>query len=241
MKLTQKAERLIPIIQLMRKYHRHSVIGMDSIPDDGSAIIATNHSLATYDAALLICAIYEERSRLVCSLIDRLFFKVPGLGELMQELGNQEGSRENASKLLSEGEIICVAPGGMRESLRPSSERYQFLWDNRKGFARMSMMTGAPVILAACPKADDIFEVYPNKLTALAYKHFKVPFFLARGLGPTPIPKPVKLIHHLSEPISPPPAPEDKDEFEEELKKYHKKLVARMRRLMSDAVMYRES
>lgn len=231
------ALRLLPIINLLRAYHRHEAHGLDNIPKRGPAIIACNHSLATYDMVLLMGAIYYHNGRIARSLIDRAFYVLPGLGEIMERLGGIIGSQENASSLLNNGDIISLAPGGMRESLRPSTERYNIIWNTRKGFARLSLETGAPVILAACPRADDIYKVYDNPLTKMIYKKFRLPFFFAHGLGPTAIPRPVKLEHFLSQPIFPPKMSDDPAVFKRQLYNYHKKLMDKMNSMMAEGLV----
>lgn len=233
------ADKIVPAVQAIRLYHQHEVIGMDNIPKEGPALIAVNHSFATYDILLLFTAVYVETRRITRPLIDRLFFKVPGVGELMKELGATQGSPTAAQDLLKEGHMICVAPGGMREALRPSSERYQILWDRRLGFAKVALKAGVPVILAACPKADDIYELYENPLTKWVYQTLRVPFAIARGVGLSPVPRPVKLRHFIDEPIMPPKASDDPDEFDRQLVEFHAVLVERMQKLMARAVSYR--
>lgn len=231
--------KALPVAQAIRLYHRHTVVGIDHIPATGPAVIAVNHSLATYDIGLLMAAIFTDRNRLPRPLIDRLFFKVPYLGEFATLYGAVQGSQEGAKQLLEAGEIITVAPGGMREALRPSSERYQIRWDKRLGFVRLAMKMRAPILLSACPKADDLYDVYPNGVTAWMYKNFKVPVFLARGLGPTPLPRPVRLVHFVSEPVMPPEVTGDDEADEAAAKKMHAMLVQNMRALISDAIHYR--
>ncbi len=233
-------DKLIPALKAARLYHQHEVIGMENMPREGSALVACNHSFATYDILLLFTAVYLDTGRVAKPLIDRAFFKFPGLGELMTEvLGATKGSPTAALELLNAGEMICVAPGGMREALRPSSERYQIIWDNRLGFAKVAMQAGAPVVLAACPKADDIFELYENPLTSWIYENFQLPFAVARGIGLSPIPRPVKLRHFIDEPIYPPKASDDPEEFAQQLGEFHNLLVERMQKLMARAVRYR--
>ncbi len=231
------ALKLLPIVNALRTYHRHEVHGLDSIPARGPVIVACNHSLATYDMLMLMASVYSHNGRIPRSLIDRAFYVMPGLGELMEKLGGIMGSQETAASLLNNGEIIYLAPGGMRESLRPSSERYQILWNRRRGFARLSLETGAPIVLAACPKADDIFKVYDNSFTKLIYKHLRLPFFFARGIGPTAIPRPVKVEHFLSKPIHPPKASDDPAVFKRQLYNYHKKLMDRMNAMIAEGLV----
>lgn len=232
--------KLMPLILSLRLYHRHEVHGIENIPSQGPVIVACSHSLATYDMSLLMCAVYQKLNRFPRALIDRAFYKVPGLGNLMEKLGCIVGSHDNAHSLLANGEILYLAPGGMQESLRPSSDRYRIMWSSRKGFARLSIESGAPVILAACPKADDIFTVYKSNLTKWVYNNFKFPFFFARGLGPTTLPKPVKLDHYLSKVFYPPKQEVDPVAFKKQVYNYHRKLVREMNRIIHNGIVHEE-
>ena len=233
-------QTVLPLMQAARTYHRHEVVGLQHIPAAGRTLVVVNHSLATYDITLLMTAIYTELHRLPRPLIDRLFFKIPYLGELVTLFGSVQGSPESAARLLEEDELVTVAPGGMREALRPSSERYQIRWDRRTGFVKLAMRTGTPIVLAACPKADDLYEVYPSQITAWMYRTFRVPIFLARGVGPTPIPRPVKLVHYLSEPLHPPKWTGVEEQDEERARQFHQGLIVRMHELIGEAIQHRE-
>ena len=233
-----RVQAVYPILKALRYYHNHEVLGLEHIPEQGKAIIACNHSLATYDIALLFVEIYDRLGRIPRPLADHLFFKIPYLGEFIEELGAVDGFRNNALKLLQNNELIGVAPGGMREALRPSSERYQILWEKRKGFIELSLETGAPIILAVCPKADDLYDVYESPLTEWMYKKFKLPLFLARGVGFSPIPRKVKLVHHLSQPIFPPKKKEDPETYKRQVRRFHKKILKCTQDLIKDAIEY---
>ncbi len=230
---------LLPFAEGLAAYHQHEVIGLKNIPAQGSALIVSNHSLATYDIVLLLYKLFKETGRVSRPLIDRLFFKIPGLGQIMDMTGAVQGGRDDAKRLLSAGHIVCVAPGGMREALRPSSERYQIMWERRKGFVRVALETHSPIILAACPKADDLYEVYDNPVTKWAYKNFRVPLFLARGLGFTPIPRPVHLIHFVSKPIKPPKMSDDPAVADQQVEDLHAKVVEEMQKLIGRAIAHR--
>ena len=239
MEREQLIQTVLPVAQALRQYHRHEVIGLKHIPRNSRVLVVVNHSLATYDIVLLMTAFYTELKRLPRPLIDRLFFRIPYLGDLTQHFGAVQGSPEAARHLLESDELVTVAPGGMREALRPSSERYQIRWDKRYGFVKLAMDSQAPIVLAACPKADDLYEVYENPVTSYFYKRFKLPIFLARGIGPTPLPRPVKLVHILSEPMQPPEPGSTEREHEKRAKTFHARLVKRMHELISEAIQYR--
>ena len=226
-------EKMRPVINALRAYHSHEVVGAEHFPKTGGVIFACNHSLASYDIFLFMGAVYESCHRIPRSLIDKLFFKVPGLGPVMQALGSEMGTPENARKLLDEGECITIAPGGMRESLRSSAQKYQIIWEKRRGFAKMAIEAQVPIVLAACPAADDIYDVLSSHVTAWAYKTFRIPLFFAKGLKNSPIPRPVKLTHFVSEPFYPPAKVEDQARAEELLDEFHQRLCRRMQELMS--------
>jgi hypothetical protein len=125
----------------------------------------------------------------------------------------------------------------MREGLRPSSEKYRVDWEGRRGFVWASLLSGAPIILCACPRADDIYEVTASELTKQVYAQWRVPLPIFRGLGPTLLPRPVKLVHLLSAPI-PPPAVDPDAIREEDVAAHHAMLTERMNRLMIEALQY---
>ena len=121
----------------------------------------------------------------------------------------------------------------MKESLKPHNEKYTIQWSSRKGFAKLAIDTQTPIILAACPRADDIYKVYESKISKLIYENFKMPFFLASGLRGTPLPKPIQLSHYLSELIQPPRKPRSKARYDQIVKEFHEVLEEKMKDLMS--------
>lgn len=225
-----------PIAKSLRLYHRHEIKGASNIPRKGKAILAVNHSLATYDIALLVQAVYQESGRLIRPLIDRLFYKVPLLGDFMTAVGCSAGCKDTARALLKDKQLILVAPGGMREALKPHIEKYQIKWLSRKGFIRTAIETQSPIILAVCPAADDLYKVYPWKMTKLMYKYLKLPVFFATGIGPTPIPRPVKLTHYISEPIKPPRMNKDPEKLNAQIDRLHRKVLMKYEQIMAMAI-----
>jgi 1-acyl-sn-glycerol-3-phosphate acyltransferase len=222
------------LMRTLGRYHRYQVFGFENVPKTGPALIAFHHSLCTYDSFLLSVPIWDELGREFRGLADRLIFKTPGLGQFMTDVGFVEGTREATIKMLEQGELIGLAPGGMRESLRGSNEKYQFDWTGRTGFVNVAMRAGAPIILAACPMSDDVYRVLPNPLTPFLYERFKVPLPIARGRWGTVIPRPVKLWHVLSEPIQSDVAPDQVTE--RDVQAQHEKIVLRMKKLMDQSL-----
>lgn len=228
--------KLLHLANLLRRYHDYRVVGIENIPASGSALLVHNHSFATYDVFLLGAAIYEQRGRMIRGLGDRLLFKIPLLASLVTEGGMIEANMARARQELAQERIVGLCPGGMREALRSSTEKYEIRWAKRKGFVRLAIAAQCPIILAACPRADDIYTVSTGWLTDVAYACFKVPLALVRGAGRTLLPRRVQLTHHLSEAIHPPDVPESSERFESEAAAWHGYLIKRMERLMLDAL-----
>ena len=221
-----------PLIERIQRYHRHEVVGLERIPSQGGVLLAMNHSLATYDAALLGKEIIDN-GRVPSILGDDLIFRTPGLRRWARMLGIVPASPRYGEDLLNRGRLVLVAPGGMREALRPSEERYNVRWDRRKGFIRLALRTQSPIVLAACPDADRLYHVYGNDVTKRIYKDFRMPMPLIRGWGPSLIPRPVRLVHLLSEPLAMEPI--DETRFEEQVDDTHSTILNRMTALMSEA------
>jgi len=233
-------DKIYAAIEPVKSYHGYSVEGVENIPKSGRCIIAFNHSLATYDIVLFAKELKEQRGRTMRMLGDHLIFKTPGVSQFATACGVVDGRPEPARQLVEEDQVVGVAPGGMAEMLRPTTEAYELMWDRRRGFAKMAFETGAPIVLAACPNADDLYYVYDNPITRAAYDYLKIPVPVFTGrFGVTPIPEPAELKHVLSKPIYPPPKPEGSkpgdEAYEAALNQFHQQLIAAMEGKMVEA------
>ena len=224
----QRARRLF---EPLARYHRFAAEGLEHLPRTGPCLLVVHHSLATYDGFLLGGAFWDATGRLPRGLGDDRIFQIPGLGELARRVGILPASPQAGEQILRAGEVLAVAPGGMWESLRPRGERRRSRWEGRRGFARLALRTGAPMVLAACPAADDIFTVYRSRLTDGAYRHWHLPIPLVRGLGLTLAPRPVRLTAYFSPPLAPPAW--DPENEEAQVTQLHVEASQRMAELLA--------
>jgi len=216
-------------------YHRHKVVGGENIPTQGRALLVFNHSFITYDISILVANIRRLTGRTVMGLGDDLLFKLPLLRDFLAQTGTVKANPKTAEKLLEDEHLVLVAPGGMREALKPSSQRNQLHWDSRKGFVRLAVKMQSPIVLCACPAADDMYTIYDNALTKFFYKHTKRPVALIRGLGLSIIPRPVKLTHYISELQQPPIVDiNDAEAFNAAVEQWHAELTNKMQQMLHD-------
>jgi len=182
---------------------------------------------------LLGAEILTRTGRYPLGLADRRIFQTPFIAQLFSRLGAVEGTPDAGLRILAEGNLLVISPGGMRESLRPSTRRYHIDWQGRLGFVRLAVQAQVPVVLAGCPAADDIFTVYENPVTPLVYGKFKWPLPIWRGLGLSPIPRPVKLVHTIRAPLYPPPLRNGKAD-DRDVRAFHAELQVEMENLLQD-------
>ena len=226
----------------LSRYHEHRVVGLENIPATGRCIVAMNHSFVTYDVALLAVEIDRKANRNLRMLGDHAIFGNPLTRAYASSVGMFEGVPEIARTHLDAEHLMGVAPGGMFEAIRPSSEKYQIRWDRRKGFARLALDTQSPIVLAACPRADDVVNVVHTPLTKLVYRFLKMPAPLVIGRFGLNLPKPARLQTVLSKPIAPPelPRPDAKPgdaDYDAVLEAFHGRLCDEMRALMKTALI----
>jgi 1-acyl-sn-glycerol-3-phosphate acyltransferase len=222
-------------LRSLQRYHRFSVEGferVDHLGEHDAMMVVGNHSLATYDSMLLGVSMYDRWGRFPSPILDRVVLGTPVIGNALREVGFIDGDRESIVASLKAGNMVAVSPGGMRESLRPSTRKRQVDWAGRTGFVRVAMLAGAPIVLAACPRGDDIFDVTESRITQLVYQRTKLPLPLMRGWGPTLMPRPVRLTTHLSAPI-PSPVPPD-EVTDEAVTAHHAYLTDAMNRFLAE-------
>ena len=187
------------------RYHDYSLIGAENIAPQGGVLGITSHGMATYDLFLTAHALYRQTGRPIRLLGDAIWFSTPSLARTAERLGMVNTRPELARQLLDEGNVVAVAPGGTREAIRPSTKRFQVSWRGRAGFARLALEAQKPIVLCTCPAVDMIYTLYDNPLTSFAYRQWKIPLPIMHGVGPTLIPRPVKLTTHVSPAFMPPP------------------------------------
>jgi 1-acyl-sn-glycerol-3-phosphate acyltransferase len=78
-------------------------------------------------------------------LAHNLVLSMPGLG-FLRKYGVVAASPENADRALASGAALLVYPGGDHEVHRPSWERNEVNFDGRRGFVRLALEHGVPIV-----------------------------------------------------------------------------------------------
>ena len=141
---------LLPLMEIWGRYFGAEVRGFETLPEQGPLLLVGNHSGGNVapDTAVTIAAWYRERGReqaLFGLALDGVF-AVPGFETLMRKLGQVPANHENAERVLREGHSVLVYPGGAREAFRPFRDRNVIDFSGHKGFVRLALRTGVPVV-----------------------------------------------------------------------------------------------
>jgi 1-acyl-sn-glycerol-3-phosphate acyltransferase len=141
--------RTLPILgPLFRTYFRGEVRGLQNIPQEGAALLVGNHSGGTMiaDTFVFTMAFYEHfgPNRRFHQLAHDLAARMPGLG--IRAYGTVRASHENAIEAFQRNALVLVYPGGDYETFRPSWRSEQVEFGGRKGFVRLALEAGVPII-----------------------------------------------------------------------------------------------
>ncbi|MBW2456301.1 MAG: 1-acyl-sn-glycerol-3-phosphate acyltransferase [Deltaproteobacteria bacterium] len=134
--------------------------------------------------------------------------------------GAVRGSRRNAYEVLRHWHRdLMVMPGGDLDTWRPFTERYKVRFGGRRGYARVALRAGVPIVPVAHAGAHETLIVLADgqrlaralRLQELARAHIwpvhlSLPWGLA--IGPWPhIPIPTRFRYRIGPPILPPDGP----------------------------------
>ena len=190
---------------LATKWFRVEVRGVENIPTEGGALLVANHSgTVPVDGIITMFAVHETTGRNLRPLGADLVFRLPFIGELARKAGATLACSEDASRMLSHGELAGVWPEGFKGIGKPYSERYKLQRFGRGGFVSAAIKTGVPIVPCSIVGAEEIYPLVgniPSLARLLGVPYIPItPFFPLLGpLGLLPLPS--KWIIEFGEPI----------------------------------------
>jgi 1-acyl-sn-glycerol-3-phosphate acyltransferase len=143
-------ERTLPLLRAMSNvYFRGEVRGFENIPEDGPALLVGNHSGGTMIADTFVFAheFYDHfgPDKRFHQLAHTVAARMPLLGTL-RRYGVLEAKHDNARAAFDRGAPVLVYPGGDYESFRPTTHSDQIEFGGRKGFIRLALEQGVPIV-----------------------------------------------------------------------------------------------
>src|SRR3954470_2447307 len=148
---------------ILRFFFRIRVEGLEHVPTDGSAILASNH--VSFSDSIFLPMVLKRRVTFVAKaeyFEDKKtawFFRAVGQIPIKREGGNaSERALASARDVLAAGQLFGIYPEGTRS---PDGRLYR----GKTGVARLALQTGAPVLPVAMigtREAQPIGQVKPN-------------------------------------------------------------------------------
>jgi 1-acyl-sn-glycerol-3-phosphate acyltransferase len=197
-------------------WFRPDIRGLSRIPADGPVLIVGNHtggaSSPEVHISQLAISTYFGVERAHYQLAHRMVLNSP-VGWLLRRFGTIEADPDNAAKALDAGAIVTVFPGGDHEVYRPSWESARIDMGGRKGFLRLALDKGVPIVPMVTLGGQEtaLFLSRGEGLarllrldTTMRLKSLPVMLSLPFGLqiGPLPhVPLPAKVTMRFLEPI----------------------------------------
>lgn len=194
--------------------------GWENLPPP-PALLVSNHSGGTTIPDLwgLMYAWTERHAldRVVHPMGHDMIFSLEGLARSFSRMGVMKARPEHALDVLGRLQRdVLVCPGGDKDTWRPYKDRYKVRFSGRRGYARIAVRAGVPIVPVANAGAHETLIVLsdgariaramglPRAFRAEIFPiHLSVPWGLA--VGPMPhLPVPAWLSYRFGAPIHPP-------------------------------------
>ena len=196
-------------------YFSPEVRGQGNVPATGPALVVGNHSGLFYmpDAWVVGLEVVRRRGldQPAYAMGYDLLFGIPVVGPFLRRIGAIPAGGQAAEQGLAGGGLIVVYPGGDREACRPWTQRHKVDLGDHKGFVRLALRTGVPVVPVVAHGSHDAIVIVTRGerlaktlgLDRLRIKVFPIllgPFGLTTVLTP-PLPMPSAITVEFLPPI----------------------------------------
>lgn len=209
-------ERLVnAAAPIARRWFRFEVRGLESLPAQGGALVAANHSggMLTPDVLIFAAAFYGKfgYDRPLYTLGHDGMFAGP-LAGLFTRLGVIHASTQNAVDALRSGGVVLVFPGGVYDAYRPTLAENVVDFNGRTGYVRSAIGAGVPIVPAVSIGGQES-QLFLTRGTWLAkrlglsrFRSDILPVTLGFPFGlsvimPPNLPLPTKIVTEVLEPI----------------------------------------
>ncbi|MCA9610415.1 MAG: acyltransferase family protein [Myxococcales bacterium] len=208
----RELELALAMLEPWRRVTRPTFEGLERVPDEGPLLFVGNHTLfGVLDVPLFFGELYQRKGIFLRALADHAHYRLPVWRDLLTRFGAVDGTRENCAALMRAGEPILVFPGGGREVAKRKGERYQLIWKERLGFARLAIAHRCTIVPFAATGVEGMFDIVLDANDFLATPIGKayqrlglradiVPP-LVRAAGSTLLPRPAQLHFQIGAPI----------------------------------------
>ncbi len=203
---------------LMDRYFRLEFDGFENLPQEPCLLIGVHSGgPLTMDAWTVVMAWWRQfgEKRSLHGTAHDVLMNAPVLGEYFRRLGVISPSKENIRAAVEKGDDVILWPGGEVDCYRNWLDRDKAVLGGRKGFIRLAMSAGVPIVpVATVGGHDTLFVLSEGRGLAKKLKlkermrsdvaPITLSWPLGIGLHLTPfqhVPLPAKIRTQIMEPI----------------------------------------
>lgn len=141
-----------PVDLLCRAWYGLEVDGLENLPTGPALLVGNHNSGSAFLEALGFGArahLHDPDEPPWHGLAHDAILALPGLGGLLRKVGAVNAGHDAAAEAFALGRKVVVFPGGNREAYRPWKHRYEVQMGDRRGFVRLALQHGVPIVPVA--------------------------------------------------------------------------------------------
>jgi len=159
-----------------------------------------------------------------------MMFRIPIYRHVMTWLGCEPATSSNFKALLKRGSCAVVV-GGLAEMYMQDESRERILLKSRKGFIRVALETGSPLVPSYYFGNTKLMSVVASPFIQRWSRRLRFAFMLAYGRWFLPVPYRVPVMLAMGKPI---PVERRETPTEAEIDELHAKFVVELKRLFDE-------
>ncbi len=147
---------------VMDRYFRLEISGWDNLPEQPSLLIGVHSGgPLTMDAWTVVMGWWRHfgKQRSLHGTAHDVLMKSPLLGQYFRRLGTISPSRENILAAFEKGDDVILWPGGEVDAYRSWKKRDTAVLGGRRGFIRLAIRAGVPIVPVATIGGHDTLFV----------------------------------------------------------------------------------
>ena len=147
---------------IMDYWFRMEIDGWEHVPDAPVLLVGVHSGAPFVWDAWTVGQQWWRRfgeDRVLHGTAHDMLMATPGVGTYFRKMGVLPASPDSISAALAAGHDVAIWPGGEVDSLRHWSDRDQAVLAGRKGFVRMAIMSGVPIVPIATVGGPDSMPV----------------------------------------------------------------------------------
>jgi 1-acyl-sn-glycerol-3-phosphate acyltransferase len=142
-------KKIEPFLEGLYKYYfRCDISGWENIPDKNALYVGNHNGILTFEVLMLFYAWWNRfgSTRRALGLAHNVALRNPFFRWIIPRLGAIPAHPNVAVEALNRGYSLLVFPGGEKEAFRSYFERKKIDFFRRKGFIRLALKSGVPIV-----------------------------------------------------------------------------------------------